>query len=63
MTISIEEYQEAEEENAGFCTDCKKIVNHGSVEPDAQNYKCEDCGEMTVFGIPEAFIQELIDLN
>jgi len=30
----------------GFCTECGAY--YGSVEPDAEGYHCEDCGENKV---------------
>lgn len=47
---TIEEYQEMSDDLAGWCSHCKKIVNHGSVEPDAEHYTCEECGNPTVKG-------------
>jgi hypothetical protein len=33
----------------GFCVKCGSEAD-GYVEPDAENYKCETCGESAVFG-------------
>ncbi len=32
----------------GFCLACGEIA--GGVEPDAQKYKCPNCGELKVYG-------------
>ncbi len=40
--------------NPGFCTECG--LEHDGCEPDARNYKCEDCGTNTVFGAEELLI-------
>jgi hypothetical protein len=39
----------ARNENTGLCVSCGSIQYN--VEPDAQNYKCESCGERRVCGI------------
>lgn len=39
------------DEDAGFCTECGAKAH--CVEPDARNYRCEDCGELAVFGAEE----------
>jgi len=38
--------------NDGLCIKCGSV--QGGCEPDARNYKCEDCGERKVFGAEEA---------
>jgi len=40
----------------GFCNACGDPCD--GVEPDAQNYECETCGEHEVFGAEE-FIHDL----
>jgi hypothetical protein len=62
-TISYNEYKDAQDDNAGFCTHCQEITNHGDCEPDACNYECEECGNNTVFGIEEALLQGLITVE
>ncbi len=42
------------EENLGYCTTCGE--EHSCCEPDAREYKCESCGENTVFGAEELLI-------
>lgn len=32
-------------------------------EPDAENYKCESCGEKEVFGIEQALLCGKLDLS
>jgi hypothetical protein len=34
--------------SAGFCLDCGADAD--GVEPDAGEYKCEECGQMRVYG-------------
>ena len=42
-------------ENPGFCILCG--LEHDGCEPDARNYKCENCGAMQVFGAEELLIR------
>lgn len=39
------------DDNLGFCLSCGFC--QGCCEPDARNYKCENCGERRVFGAQE----------
>ena len=38
-------------DNPGFCIVCGEEAE--GVEPDARRYKCEHCGECTVYGADE----------
>ena len=38
----------------GFCIDCGAEAHN--VEPDARKYKCEACGNMSVFGAEEILL-------
>jgi hypothetical protein len=40
--------------NDGLCVWCGSV--QGGCEPDAQEYKCEGCGNNTVFGAEEVLI-------
>jgi hypothetical protein len=42
-------------DNPGFCLVCG--LEHDGVEPDAQNYECEACGEPQVFGADELLME------
>jgi hypothetical protein len=42
-------------DNPGFCTACGEDAE--GCEPDARNYKCECCGERSVFGAEELLIR------
>ncbi len=61
--MSSDEYCTAREEYQGFCTDCDEITVESGVEPDARDYKCPQCGLLTVIGIEEALIDGLIDIE
>lgn len=53
--IREHEYREAREENYGWCRKCRDL-SYGSVEPDAENYECEECGSQQVYGIEQGLI-------
>lgn len=59
IEITEEEYLEAVEDNAGFCTVCEEFTGDFA-EPDARHYLCECCGQRTVFGAEQALIEGLI---
>lgn len=42
------------EDYTGLCVACG---NEQNAEPDARNYKCESCGELTVYGAEELMIR------
>lgn len=49
--FTLEEIRVASDEYAGFCIACGAYQD--TCEPDARNYKCEECGELQVFGADE----------
>lgn len=53
MTIKITEAQYLDmcENNGGYCLECYGETY--GVEPDARNYKCEECLRYAVFGMEE----------
>lgn len=48
---SMEDLMQADEDQTGFCTACGE--EQACVEPDAQRYVCECCGEAKVYGTIE----------
>ncbi len=62
MKISEGEYWAASEEMNGYCKACDDITT-GCVEPDARRYPCECCGARTVYGIEEALLMGLLELE
>ena len=42
-------------DNPGFCKSCGH--EHEGVEPDAEGYECESCGEPQVYGAEELYLQ------
>jgi hypothetical protein len=51
MWFSLEEIQEADENQAGFCLLCGEEKD--GCEPDAREYSCDCCGEPAVYGAQE----------
>lgn len=51
--IDLDQVMQACESNdcIGFCIECGS--EQYGCEPDARNYKCEDCGAKKVFGAEE----------
>lgn len=41
-------------ESIGFCLACG--ADRDGVEPDARNYRCDECGQMAVFGAEEIML-------
>lgn len=63
MEIHSSEYFSHNSECNGYCENCDEITNFGSVEPDAREYQCDICGEMSVMGIEEAMIDGQISVE
>lgn len=47
----------------GFCRKCDEITNFGDVEPDARNRSCDECGEQEVFGVEQAMLMGIIEIE
>ena len=43
--MTQEEYMEFTNDYCGICLSCKEIA-YGGIEPDAENYECQVCGEI-----------------
>jgi hypothetical protein len=54
-TITLEQYEEAERLQHGICKSCG--ATRECCEPDARNYRCDECGERRVFG-PHEWLME-----
>ena len=52
--------EDAMDGTIGVCLACG--MDAYGVEPDARNYKCEDCGKCEVFGIEEAALMGRIEI-
>jgi Zn finger protein HypA/HybF involved in hydrogenase expression len=62
MKMTSEQFEEHQENNAGYCKKCDAITSE-DVEPDAEGYECPDCGNMTVMGIDSALTLEHIEIT
>ena len=60
--ISVAQYRQANSASEGFCTACQDFTT-GCVEPDAEDYECEACGECAVVGADQALLLGLIDVT
>ena len=60
LRIKLTESQ-IEDHTDGICIACGH--EQAGVEPDAERYNCESCGEQTVFGMEQAFLLGLVDLD
>ena len=59
--ISLEEYREYSAGYVGYCTSCREWTGE-CVEPDAHEYECPACGQSTLYGAEEAFLQGLMEV-
>lgn len=48
-------------DDSGFCVACGAEAY--GVEPDARRYECEACGEKRVYGLQEALLMGLVDVE
>jgi hypothetical protein len=53
--ITEAQYEDLAEGYGGICLACG-VTQLGDIEPDAEGYECDSCGEMNVFGIEQALI-------
>lgn len=60
FSLTESEYQEFESDMIGLCCACGGTRD--CCEPDARNYKCPECEEKEVFGVPELMLMGLIEL-
>jgi len=58
--MSEEEYENYEEEMVGLCLACGE--ERECCEPDASEYKCEECGKRKVYGVPNLLIMGVVDI-
>lgn len=59
MKVTKEAFENAQENHAGFCTECQAFVSE-DVEPDAKDYECPECGHETMMGAEEALVMSHI---
>lgn len=61
IKITESHYNYLRGEYFGICLACRH--EQDSCEPDAENYKCEECGESQVQGIENLLVMEMIELT
>ena len=61
IKMTEEQYEEYRDDSCGICLECGDVT-YGGVEPDAECYECEDCGEEKVYGIEEALLMGEIEI-
>ena len=54
ITFTMEEILEADDQQCGFCISCGS--EQDCCEPDAREYKCEECGQRSVYGAEELVV-------
>ncbi len=57
-TFTMSQVEEASGLQAGFCIACGAMQEE--CEPDAREYKCDDCGADKVFGAEEIMLMGLV---
>jgi hypothetical protein len=45
----------------GICLSCGNVQS--GCEPDAREYKCEECGRHRVYGLEEAILMQAVELG
>lgn len=58
-TFSLEQFQEAQELQAGFCLACGEMREN--CEPDARKYECDYCGRPQVYGAEELLLMGRVE--
>jgi hypothetical protein len=61
ILFSLEQLEPAlsSDESIGFCIECG--AEHYCCEPDAREYKCEECEQFTVYGAQEILLMGLVE--
>jgi hypothetical protein len=62
VIVEADTWLEACDSYTGFCTACADFTT-GCVEPDAEDYECEGCGEHTVMGAEQALLLGIVELG
>lgn len=57
--IEEDEYHQHCDNSDGYCTACNTWTT-GGVEPDAEGYLCEACGENAVMGAEDAVMMGMV---
>lgn len=60
--MTQEQCQEAQDDNAGYCSQCDSLTNT-EVEPETNNEECVECGSDTVMGVETALVYGNIEIS
>lgn len=60
ICLTIDEYHTDSEDGTGYCLNCGEPG--GYCEPDAEKYKCENCGKLELYGVELLLVMGRIDL-
>lgn len=63
MKLTTAKFEQHVRDNDGYCVKCKKVTTYGEVEPDAEEYTCDKCGEEAVLGMESAMMLDYIEIN
>jgi hypothetical protein len=61
MQLKVEDFHTHVENNDGYCTVCDDVTRTGGTEPDAREYPCPKCGQLTVMGVEQALVEGHIE--
>ena len=61
LRFNLEDVEAAMADMAGFCIECG--AQRDCCEPDARGYRCEVCGEKSVYGAEELIVMGRVDVN
>ena len=59
IRFSLEDIETAMEDYDGYCLACG--ASKSNVEPDAENYHCDECDADKVYGAEQILIMGLVD--
>lgn len=59
ITVTLDDYEEGVN---GACLKCGE-VQYGGVEPDAEKYVCEACGEDEVYGLEQLLLMGKLNID
>lgn len=60
IPMTMATFHDANENYIGYCANCG--AEKEACEPDARNYKCDDCGLLEVYGTQELLMMDKIEL-
>lgn len=58
--LSCGQFKSHRDDMDGFCTNCNQVTTFGGIEPDAEQYECEECGEFSLYGMDYIIMNDMI---